>query len=73
MLSFFRERRRITNDYSAIDELLLPIIARINPHFKLSKNDYYKMTDEELLIMVEEFEDHNNRVKHELKKGQARK
>ena len=70
MLKFFRENGRLTNNYSEVDEVALPIIAKINPHFRLDKEAYFDLDDQEFLLLVEEFEEHNRRVKQELRNSQ---
>lgn len=66
--SFFCTRERLTNDYSEVGEIVLGIIAKVNPHFGLAVDDYWNMTEDELLLMVKEFETYNRRVQSEIKK-----
>ena len=65
---FFLTRERLTNDYSEVGEIVLSIIAKVNPHFGLTVDDYWNMTEDELLLMVREFENYNRRVQSEIKK-----
>jgi len=46
------------------------MVAKINPHFGLSLQDYYSMDDEQIFVMVDEFEEHNKRVKQEIRSQQ---
>jgi hypothetical protein len=48
----------------------LPIVAKINQHFKLNKDDYFDLDDDQLLGLIEEFEEHNKKVRSELKNSQ---
>ena len=68
-LSFFRSGDRLTNDYSQVGPILHAAVAQVNPHFKLVMDDYWNMTETELLSMVEDFKAYNQRVNREIKKG----
>jgi hypothetical protein len=66
--AFFREEGRLTNNYGDVGPLVFEIIAKVNPHFGLSSDDYWNMNESELLCMVEEFDAYNRKVQKELKK-----
>ena len=64
---FFRGQRRLTQDYSNVSHDLLKIVATINPHYRLTIADYWGLTECELLLMLDEFDAYNDKVKREMK------
>jgi hypothetical protein len=67
--AFFRSERRLANDYSDVKFELLRVVAAVNPHFNLQLSDYWDMTEDELFLMLDEFNEYNSKVKTQMSKS----